>query len=327
MIASRIVLIPVIAGISYGAAPVRRTAPREPAHPLVFQPDLGPEDHHRSSHRRHARGRDPSAWSRPSRGRRGAARGRHPDRSQPAHDGGERARRSRPEPWPTGSWIRSCRSSWSNTSMSRPSSRRRGLSGHGRAAEARPGAGAPGAGGLVVPTLEADPRGACRRPGMRDAEHDDEMQAWPARRSPASRPPRRRARGPDRPPAAARSRTTTGTHPEIRAGAGGDEAALSPVTWLRMYFRFTPTGTRPPPSDEPPRDGDRGREGGGRRDLGGGEGAFSRAPSSRAGPTRPARARHRSSGRIHTSTATVVVLPEAEEPTLSIDEDRDLGSR
>jgi peptide chain release factor 1 len=31
-----------------------------------------------------------------------------------------------------------------------------------------------------------------------------------------------------------------------------------------------------------------------------------------------------SSGRIHTSTATVVVLPEAEEADLSIDEDRDL---
>src|SRR5450759_4009027 len=55
-----------------------------------------------------------------------------------------------------------------------------------------------------------------------------------------------------------------------------------------------------------------------------GEGAFSRLKFE-SGVHRVQRVpATESSGRIHTSTATVVVLPEAEEADLSIDEDRDL---
>ena len=109
---------------------------------------------------------------------------------------------------------------------------------------------------------------------------------------------------------------------EIRAGAGGDEAALFAGDLLRMYLRYA----------------DRHRlraevmslhETG----IGGvkeavveifGEGAFSRLKFE-SGTHRVQRVpATESSGRIHTSTATVVVLPEAEEADLSIDEERDL---
>ena len=109
---------------------------------------------------------------------------------------------------------------------------------------------------------------------------------------------------------------------EIRAGAGGDEAALFAGDLLRMYLRYA----------------DRHRlraevmslhETG----IGGvkeavveifGEGAFSRLKFE-SGVHRVQRIpATESSGRIHTSTATVVVLPEAEEADLSIDEEHDL---
>jgi len=109
---------------------------------------------------------------------------------------------------------------------------------------------------------------------------------------------------------------------EIRAGAGGEEAALFGAELLRMYLRYAerhrykaevislnPTG------------------------IGGvkeaivevsGDGAYSRLKFE-GGVHRVQRVpATESSGRIHTSTATVVVLPEVEEHEVEIDEERDL---
>ncbi|MBF8289432.1 MAG: peptide chain release factor 1 [Chloroflexi bacterium] len=109
---------------------------------------------------------------------------------------------------------------------------------------------------------------------------------------------------------------------EIRAGAGGEEAALFASELLRMYLRyaerhrfraevmsFNETG------------------------IGGlkeaiveiaGDGAFSRLKFE-GGTHRVQRVpATESSGRLHTSTATVVVLPAVEATEIEIDEDRDL---
>lgn len=109
---------------------------------------------------------------------------------------------------------------------------------------------------------------------------------------------------------------------EIRAGAGGDEAALFGAELFRMYVRyaerrrwavetmsFTETGI------------------GGLREAIlqiNGEGAYSRLKYE-GGVHRVQRIpATESSGRIHTSTVTVAVLPEADEVDVHIDEDRDL---
>lgn len=109
---------------------------------------------------------------------------------------------------------------------------------------------------------------------------------------------------------------------EIRAGAGGEEAALFAAELLRMYLRYAerhrfkaevislnPTG------------------------IGGvkeaivevsGDGAYSRLKFE-GGVHRVQRVpATESSGRIHTSTSTVVVLPEVEAHEVEIDEERDL---
>jgi peptide chain release factor 1 len=109
---------------------------------------------------------------------------------------------------------------------------------------------------------------------------------------------------------------------EIRAGTGGEEAALFASELLRMYARYA----------------DRHRfnaevmslqETG----IGGvkeaivevrGEGAYSRLKFE-GGTHRVQRIpATESSGRIHTSTATVVVMPEADEVEVDIDEEKDL---
>ncbi len=109
---------------------------------------------------------------------------------------------------------------------------------------------------------------------------------------------------------------------EIRAGTGGDEAALFAGDLLRMYQRYADNqGWRVELISASP------------ADLGGykeviasvnGQGVFARmkfesgvhrvqrVPATEAG------------GRIHTSAATVAVLPEAEEVDVKIDEARDL---
>jgi peptide chain release factor 1 len=109
---------------------------------------------------------------------------------------------------------------------------------------------------------------------------------------------------------------------EVRAGTGGDEAALFASELLRMYIRYA----------------ERRRWGVDLMSLsetgiGGvkeaileirGEGAWSRLKYE-GGVHRVQRVpATESSGRLHTSTATVAVLPEADEVDIRIDEDRDL---
>jgi len=106
---------------------------------------------------------------------------------------------------------------------------------------------------------------------------------------------------------------------EIRAGAGGDEAGLFAADLFRMYSRYAQTkgwGVDIITANE--------------SGIGGfkeiifeikGKGAFSRLKYER-GVHRVQRVPvTESSGRIHTSTATVAVLPEAEEVEVSIDPD------
>lgn len=103
---------------------------------------------------------------------------------------------------------------------------------------------------------------------------------------------------------------------EIRGGAGGDEAALFAGDLFRMYTRYAETRgwrTEMLDANEP--------------DLGGfkevvfvvdGDGAYSRLKYE-SGVHRVQRVpTTESSGRIHTSTVTVAVLPEAEEVDISV---------
>jgi peptide chain release factor 1 len=109
---------------------------------------------------------------------------------------------------------------------------------------------------------------------------------------------------------------------EIRAGAGGEEAALFASELLRMYLRYAERhrfGREVMSLNE--------------TGIGGvkeaiveihGEGAYSRLKFE-GGVHRVQRVPEtESSGRIHTSTATVVVMPEADEVEIEIDEEKDL---
>ena len=109
---------------------------------------------------------------------------------------------------------------------------------------------------------------------------------------------------------------------EIRAGAGGEEAALFAAELLRMYMRYATEhrfGTDLMTVNE--------------TGIGGikeailevtGDGAYSRLKFE-GGVHRVQRVPStESSGRIHTSTATVIVMPEADEVEIDIDEERDL---
>ncbi len=109
---------------------------------------------------------------------------------------------------------------------------------------------------------------------------------------------------------------------EIRAGAGGEEAALFAAELLRMYLRYAERHRFRAEVISLNETG-----------IGGikeaivevdGDGAFSRLKFE-GGTHRVQRVpATESSGRIHTSTATVVVLPEVEEHEVVIDEERDL---
>ncbi|HLA17520.1 MAG TPA: peptide chain release factor 1 [Candidatus Limnocylindrales bacterium] len=109
---------------------------------------------------------------------------------------------------------------------------------------------------------------------------------------------------------------------EIRASAGGEEAALFAAELLRMYLRYAERRRFRAEVMSLAETG-----------IGGvkeaivevtGEGAYSRLKFE-GGTHRVQRVpATESSGRIHTSTATVVVMPEAEEADLRIDEERDL---
>jgi peptide chain release factor 1 len=109
---------------------------------------------------------------------------------------------------------------------------------------------------------------------------------------------------------------------EIRAGAGGDEAALFAAELLRMYLAYA---ARHKYKAEVMSLNETG--------IGGvkeaiveiaGDGAYSRLKFE-SGTHRVQRVpATESSGRIHTSTATVVVMPEVEETEIEIDEVRDV---
>src|SRR6478752_3617692 len=109
---------------------------------------------------------------------------------------------------------------------------------------------------------------------------------------------------------------------EIRAGAGGEEAALFANELLRMYMRYAQEHKFAVDIMTVNETG-----------IGGikeailevaGDGAYSRYKFE-GGVHRVQRVPStESSGRIHTSTATVIGLPEADELEVSIDEERDL---
>jgi len=109
---------------------------------------------------------------------------------------------------------------------------------------------------------------------------------------------------------------------EIRAGAGGEEAALFASELLRMYLHYA---ERHGYKAEVMSLNETG--------IGGtkeaiveiaGDGAYSRLKFE-GGTHRVQRVpATESSGRLHTSTATVVVLPEVEEHQIEIDEEKDL---
>ena len=109
---------------------------------------------------------------------------------------------------------------------------------------------------------------------------------------------------------------------EIRAGAGGEEAALFASELLRMYLRYAERHRWTPEVMSVNETG-----------IGGikeaivqiaGDGAYSRLKFE-GGTHRVQRVpATESSGRTHTSTATVVVMPEVEETEIEIDEERDL---
>jgi peptide chain release factor 1 len=109
---------------------------------------------------------------------------------------------------------------------------------------------------------------------------------------------------------------------EIRAGAGGEEAALFAAELLRMYTRYAQEHRFATDLMSLNETG-----------IGGikeailevaGDGAYSRLKFE-GGVHRVQRVPStESSGRIHTSTATVIVLPEADEVEVDIDEEKDL---
>ncbi len=109
---------------------------------------------------------------------------------------------------------------------------------------------------------------------------------------------------------------------EIRAGAGGDEAALFAAELLRMYTRYA---ERHRYKADIMSLNDTGIGGVKEAILSiSGDGAYSRLKFE-GGTHRVQRVpATESAGRIHTSTATVVVMPEVEETEIEIDEERDL---
>jgi len=109
---------------------------------------------------------------------------------------------------------------------------------------------------------------------------------------------------------------------EIRAGVGGDEAALFAAELLRMYLRYAQNHryqTEVLSTNETGNDGlkeaivqVRGDGAYSRLKFEGGVHRVQRIPATE------------SSGRIHTSGAAVVVMPEADEVEIAIDEEKDL---
>jgi peptide chain release factor 1 len=109
---------------------------------------------------------------------------------------------------------------------------------------------------------------------------------------------------------------------EVRAGAGGEEAALFAAELLRMYLRYA---ARRRFATEVLSQNETGIEGIKEAIIQvRGDGAYSRLKFE-GGVHRVQRIpATESSGRLHTSTATVVVMPEADDVEVDIDEDKDL---
>jgi peptide chain release factor 1 len=109
---------------------------------------------------------------------------------------------------------------------------------------------------------------------------------------------------------------------EVRAGAGGEEAALFAAELLRMYLRYAANHRY---QTEVLSTNATGIEGVKEAIVQvRGDGAYSRLKFE-GGVHRVQRIpATESSGRIHTSTATVVVMPEADEVEVAIDEEKDL---
>jgi peptide chain release factor 1 len=109
---------------------------------------------------------------------------------------------------------------------------------------------------------------------------------------------------------------------EIRAGTGGEEAALFAADLMRMYVRYAERRRWRVETMTLSGSGVRGL-----REVifeVGGQGAYSRLKFE-GGVHRVQRVPEtEASGRIHTSTATVAVLPKADEIDVRIDEDKDL---
>ncbi len=109
---------------------------------------------------------------------------------------------------------------------------------------------------------------------------------------------------------------------EIRAGAGGDEAALFAAELLRMYTRYAEKHRFKPELLSVNATGIEGVKEAIVQIHG--DGAYSRFKFE-GGVHRVQRIpATESSGRIHTSTATVVVMPEVDDIAIEIDEERDL---
>jgi peptide chain release factor 1 len=109
---------------------------------------------------------------------------------------------------------------------------------------------------------------------------------------------------------------------ELRAGEGGEEAALFALDLYRMYTRYAERKRWKTEILS-----QSGSEKGGFKEVIfriGGKGAYSRLKFE-SGVHRVQRVpTTEAQGRIHTSTASVAVLPEAEEVDIEIDEERDL---
>ena len=109
---------------------------------------------------------------------------------------------------------------------------------------------------------------------------------------------------------------------EVRAGAGGEEAALFASELLRMYLRYAARHKYTPEVLSMNETGIEGIKEAIVQIRG--DGAYSRLKFE-GGVHRVQRIpATESSGRIHTSTATVIVLPEVDEVEIEIDEVRDL---
>jgi peptide chain release factor 1 len=109
---------------------------------------------------------------------------------------------------------------------------------------------------------------------------------------------------------------------EVRAGTGGEEASLFAADLYRMYARYAET-KRWPVEVLSTSDSDKG----GFKEIVfevHGKGAYSRFKYE-SGTHRVQRVpKTEANGRIHTSTATVAVLPEAEDVEVDIDEEKDV---